>query len=296
MVALGLGGCILRAGGGDADPADGSPLDAADDDDAPPPLGRFGEPILVAVSDPMAADDDPSMTADLRELYFDSDRPGSVGLGDLFLASRADPGDDFGLPDLVDELASPDDDTAFRVADDGLALVFSSDRAGGLGGRDNWISVRLLRSDPWGEPRPLTELNSAMEEAGASLDDGGRRIVFSSDRDGAGSDLYVATRASVEDPFGPAMPIVELNTAALEGNPTLRHGGLTLYLVSNRDGTDDLYVTTRTALDRPFGDPRPLVELNSPSSDVDLWISEDERCVLFSSDRTGNSEIYEATR
>ena len=40
----------------------------------------------------------------------------------------------------------------------------------------------------------------------------------------------------------------------------------------------------------------PIAELNTPSSDVDLWISEDRRRALFGSDRSGNNEIYEATR
>ncbi len=46
----------------------------------------------------------------------------------------------------------------------------------------------------------------------------------------------------------------------------------------------------------PFGSPTALTELNSPQSDQDLTILPDMRYVVFSSARSGSSELYEAFR
>lgn len=50
-----------------------------------------------------------------------------------------------------------------------------------------------------------------------------------------------------------------------------------------------------TAAD-PFTNLRELAELNSTATDWDPWISEDGRYLMFGSDRSGNHEIYEASR
>ncbi|MGB2901018.1 MAG: hypothetical protein WBB89_17290, partial [Candidatus Acidiferrum sp.] len=41
------------------------------------------------------------------------------------------------------------------ISRDGLSLYFSSDRPGGFGGFDIWVSQRLSVNDPWGEPQNL---------------------------------------------------------------------------------------------------------------------------------------------
>ena len=74
-------------------------------------------------------------------------------------------------------------------------------------------------------------------------------------------------------------------------------GGLRLYFSSDRAGTGrDLYVAERPSLSEPFSAPQPISELNTPSLEADPWLSPDLRYLVFASDRSGDSEIYEAWR
>ena len=87
-----------------ADP-DGAPvLDAAVPDAAP--LGPFRPPELIAeLAAPGANDDDPSLTGDLLELYFKSDRVGSLDY-DIWRSVRPTPEDAWGPAERVAELSS----------------------------------------------------------------------------------------------------------------------------------------------------------------------------------------------
>jgi Tol biopolymer transport system component len=128
-------------------------------------------------------------------------------------------------------------------------------------------------------------------------------MVITSDRGGAdyGSrylDLYLATRPSTSAPWGTPVEIAGVNTSRIDGDARLVAGGLELYLSSRRTGSDgtDFYLATRSATTEAFSPAVPITELNSSDNETDPWISEDRRYILFTSDRTGNNEIYEATR
>jgi hypothetical protein len=66
----------------------------------------------------------------------------------------------------------------------------------------------------------LAELASPKTDASPDLDEHGLTIYFHSDRTGGKDDLYVATRASTSEPFGPPMLIAEVDTSIDEGDPT----------------------------------------------------------------------------
>jgi hypothetical protein len=57
---------------------------------------------------------------------------------------------------------------------------------------------------------------------------------------------------------------------------------------------NDLHVVTRAAPGQPFGAPEPISELDSSARDTDAWASADLRVFLFASERTGDSDLYEA--
>jgi Tol biopolymer transport system component len=71
---------------------------------------------------------------------------------------------------------------------------------------------------------------------------------------------------------------------------------LTLYFLSTRNGTEDLFVTTRASTSDPFAVPTPLTELDTAASEADPWVSADNRHIYFTSDARGIEGIYEATR
>jgi hypothetical protein len=85
-----------------------------------------------------------------------------------------------------------------------------------------------------------------------------RVMVFASWRPGGpgGSDLWIAARSAVDQPFSAPEPIADLNTPAFESGPSLNADGLTICFESDRPGSAgmaDLYIATRPDRASPFG-------------------------------------------
>jgi len=77
---------------------------------------------------------------------------------------------------------------------DGQRLIFASDRPGGVGGLDLWMSTRA--GDMWGNPIDLgPAVNSSYEERNATLSSDGNTLFFRSSRPNGvgGFDLYQTT-------------------------------------------------------------------------------------------------------
>lgn len=88
-----------------------------------------------------------------------------VGAKDIVMAERAGPGAPFSRPALVPGLNTADDDENPTVTTDELVIVFASTRPGGKGGRDLWYAVRSATDEPFGEARPLPDLNTDGDES-----------------------------------------------------------------------------------------------------------------------------------
>jgi Tol biopolymer transport system component len=115
-----------------------------------------------------------------EELWFVSDRDGGAGAFDIYVAKRSDGG--FATPKRVAELSSSAQDWQPQPSEDGLTILFASDRDGGAGKMDLWLARRADAAAPFGKPAPLTELNSASTEQAGWLSADGCRIWFSSGR------------------------------------------------------------------------------------------------------------------
>jgi hypothetical protein len=262
-------------------------------------VGPFAPPRLVAeVSDPTASDDDPSLTGDMLEMYLNSSRAGGPGNGDIWVSRRASTSDPWGTPTLVSELSSPESETSPEVAADGLTIWFASQRPGGPGSTDVWVSTRPDRGASWGAPTLVDELNSPEEDTSPTPGWSSRVLLLETTRpSGAGSaDIFVSTRASGSDPWTTPIPLAGINTAEHEGSAHLGPRELTVVLNATRDGNADIHLATRRSTDDPFDDLHPLSELNSSENEQDPWLSEDLRHIYFVSRRSGDLEIYESTR
>jgi Tol biopolymer transport system component len=134
------------------------------------------------------------VTAGGGMLFFSSNREGMHKI----YASARQPGGSFGAPADVTELNAPDFNTVRpNVSEDGLEIVFDSDRPGGLGGPDIWSATRASVSNTWSAPVNLGQnVNSDSAETRASLSRDGKRLTFGSTRPGGqgSSDIYVSTR------------------------------------------------------------------------------------------------------
>jgi Tol biopolymer transport system component len=198
------------------------------------------------------------------------------------------------------------------ISKDGLSLYISTDRPGGLGDLDIWVSQRASVVDPWGPPQPLgPNVNSTAADLAPALSPDGHRMYFGSFRTGGcgGADIYVSHRHDAKDDFGwePAVNLgCVVNTASDELFPTYFEdealGTTTLYYASNRPGGVgdlDIYASTRSGDDGAFGPGALVAELSSSGRDSRTAIRRDGLEIFLASDRPGglgDRDLYVATR
>jgi Tol biopolymer transport system component len=253
---------------------------------------------LAAVNDPAYSDDDPTLTGDLLELYFDSDRPAAgAARGDIWVAKRANATDPFGAPTIVSELASLSDDTTPEVSTDGLTMYFSSDRLN-AGDRDIYVTTRADRASPWSTPQRVPELSAAnLDDDSAEPLPDGLHLVMSRGTQPA-LDLCLVTRVSTAAPWSAPMPMPGVSDGTYDESQQWTSPDLTvIYFVSDRPPatSQDIWLATRPDTQSTFTIQR-VSELSSGAQDVDPWLTPDLRTMYFASARTGNMDIYSATR
>ena len=220
---------------------------------SPRPGGYGGYDIWVtmraSVSDPWAEplnlgptvnswsrDAHPCVSADGLSLFFESTRPGGYGGQDLWVTIRATTNDDWGIPvNLGPTVNSSAVDDGASISADGLSLFFDSNRAGGYGYWDVWVTRRATTSDPWGPPVNLgPTINTSRDDLDQTISPDGLSLFFCSDRTGD-FDLWLSSRPSRSDLWGPAVnlgPVV--NSSADDWTPDISSDGFTLYFCSNR--------------------------------------------------------------
>ena len=195
---------------------------------------------------------------------------------------------------------SPASDSTPEVSADGLTLWFASDRAGGQGAHDIWVSTRASRGAPWGAPAVVVELSSAANDFSPAPTPDLLWMVMSSERPGAGGlDLFTTSRAVTRAAWAPPAPLAELDTAAAEGNPWMDAGRTVVCFATDRvggQGARDIWMAERPDPTGPFGAAAPVTEINGAGGDDDPWLSPDLRTIYFASNRAGNFDLYMATR
>jgi hypothetical protein len=251
----------------------------------------------------------PSLSRDGLTLYFFSDRPGGYGGNDIWVSRRADLNAPWRAPENLGlDINSSGDENAPTLSVDGHRLYFASDRPGGAGGLDLYVSRRHDTRDDlsWRCPENLGDgVNGTRDEAAVALFEhdatGHTSLYFHSNRSG-NDDIYVSEMGSGET-FGAAAPVVEINTPFLERLPSIRRDGLELSISSNRPGTMgslDLWVTTRGSVSEPWRVPVNLgAPINTPALEGRGWLSFDGMSMYFHSFRpegTGALDLYVSTR
>jgi len=198
------------------------------------------------------------------------------------------------------------------LSPDELSLYFTSDRVGGQGAEDLWVSRRVSRHDPWGTPVNLGPvINNAGQEGGPGLSKDGHLLFFFASRPGGfgTADIYVSHRSDRKDDLGWETPVnlgPYVNTAAAEaGADYVPHddgvkGILYFNRRSARPGADyDLYSVPITRDGLPTEPAAPIDELNTFADDQTAELSRDGREVLISSNRPGTlgaQDLWRSTR
>lgn len=224
-------------------------------------------------------------------MYLASNQGGDF---DIYVTKRASTEDPWGTPvNLGPTVNSPHWDHGPTLSPDGLMLLFPSDRPGGSGGLDIWVSTRPTLDAPWGAPVNLgPKVNSPEWDLSPRISADGLSLLFHSLRPGGyGSmDIWMATRATKDDDWGTPVNLEPpINSSSSDGEALLSADGLTLFFNSNRPGGlggDDMWVATRPTTTSPWGEPVNLGPIiNSPGNDWYASFSADGTTLYFSSDR-----------
>jgi hypothetical protein len=208
----------------------------------------------------------PALSRDEHYLFFVSNRPGGAGGPDIWISFRQDVHADFGefaweTPfNLGAPINTPFSDTTpsyFENEEVGRPqLFFSSNRTGGLGGLDLYMS-ELQADATFGPPTLLPELSGPQSDAQPSVFRNGLEIFFASDRIGTagGNDLWVSVRENVFAPWSAPVNLgPTVNSVSNDQTPAISSDGETLFFASGRPGGyggGDIYTTTRTKLRGP---------------------------------------------
>jgi hypothetical protein len=196
------------------------------------------------------------LSADGLRLYFNTPRPGGHGKGDLWMAARDRTDRAFGDPENL----GPTVNTEFAEGEptlsaDDLTLVFVSDRPGGRGEKDLWMATREDKGKPFATPTNLgSNVNGPAAEASPALSGDGLALFFTRYPSGYGSsDLWMCTRSSVDEAFGPAVNLGEtVNTPHGEGGAHLSANGRSLYFDSSRPEGNTQYDIWRVPMIPPY--------------------------------------------
>jgi hypothetical protein len=233
----------------------------------------------------------PNLTMDGHWLFFYSTRPGGCNGGqrtELWAAHRHNKRDDFGWESPINlgctlNAAGADNGGPGHWEDEETGTQYLYFARNYTPANANGFSIYVStctadlgacnQKQLWNVPVPVAELNSPgfRNTKTAIRHRDGLEIIVTSNRTGTmgGLDLWVATRASTQDPW--QLPInlnldnqdkctklgidpgscPTVNTAANEGAATLSWDGQTMLLYSNRAGGlggNDLYISTRRKL------------------------------------------------
>lgn len=248
------------------------------------PIG-WSAPVEIAELNSGMGDDDPSLTNDLLEIYWGSKRTGGFGSEDIWVARRASPSDPWSLPANVTELNSSGTETTMKVTGDGLAMYFTSTRNGNV---ELFFTSRLSRANPWSTPIQ-SSLTASNNDYGAFVQSNLRHVIFCSGDTVPSEALYAADRLDITSQWPTPTRVAELDESNVSECDPMEPSARRLYYSSDRgDGTYDIYTAHRSSAADPYGSRTAFDAANVPGvNDRDPWVSQDEKLMVFSSDRTG---------
>ncbi|OHB79205.1 MAG: hypothetical protein A2Z25_18555 [Planctomycetes bacterium RBG_16_55_9] len=239
----------------------------------------WGLPVNLgpAVNRADGSEGDASLSADGLELYFTrGSRTQRQDIHhDLYVTTRETTNDEWApAVNLGEWINTPANEGSASISADGLSLYFASDREGGQGGKDLYVTTRSTRNDVWCSPINLgAAINSSDDDFAPGIASDGLTLIFSSTRPGKHSrysDLWMARRTTTSDtwsePFnlGPIVNTDDVHYADLSPD------GRTLYLTClNRQGGFGDYDLWQASI-------IPIVDLNGDgivdSSDMSIMV------------------------
>jgi hypothetical protein len=258
-----------------------------------------------------AMDRAPAISKDGLSLYFASNRlPGGFGGEDIYVSQRETRDDEWGpAVNLGPTINTTANEMVPAFSRDGHLLFFASNRLGGFGGVDIWVSRREHTHDDFAW-QPAENLGAGVNSS--SLDEGPSyfendevgvpQLYFSSSRLSGGPGQIFVSEQAADGSFGPAVLVPELSGLGNTRRPSIRHDGLEIFIGSERSGipnSQDLWVATRETVFDAWSAPVNLGSpVNSELVDVQPYISSDGETLFFASNRPagGPTDLYMSTR
>jgi Tol biopolymer transport system component len=218
----------------------------------------------------------------------------------LFLGAQIVKADfTFGEPtNLGPTVNSPDDEFAMSISADELMIVFSSNRPGGNGKMDLYVTTRPTKNNEWTEAINLgSTVNTSSGEGNPALSADGLSLYFNSNRPGGlgYNDIYVSTRESTDADWGEPVNVgPPINTSGQNHNPFISADGLEFYFLSNflfQNKNFDICLSTRETKDAPWGEPVNIgPPVNTEYEEHFPKLSADGLTLFFSSGMYGGAE------
>ncbi len=278
-------------------------------------FSEWSTPVKLDASVNSTADDlSAVLSNDGLSLYFTSNRKGSAG-EDIWISRRLNANAAWGKPvNLGAVVNSASMDRLRSISSDGLILLFQSNRPGGIGGNDIWVSTRNNPNDDFGWGTPInigTVVNTDTNEVAANYLFGGQerndQLFFSSSRAGGIGDADIYTSEIASGNFSQPINVFELNSPYTEACFWVRDDGLEIFFSSTRAALNDdlnsfdLWVSTRANIFDNWSPPARLgAAINTENyREVNPSLSADWQTMYFTSNRGsgfGGNDIYVTTR
>ncbi len=262
-------------------------------------------------------DDNPTLTEDMLEIFFTSDRddgdPDELddededNDRDVYYAKRKSRTEPFDEPVKVTQASSEDEETSSVISPNGLTLWVGTDRAL-IDGNDSddddhdiWFTTRPDRESEWDTLRPLEELNSGYDDIPRPLALNGTIMPIASRRltQGGAYETFLARRATENGEFSPDMePIPEISAEDRSSVDAFMTNDGRLLFFNRAEGPEEgeLFMSWRRSPEDSFSEPLPLDAIGGAQY-RDPWVDKDGTRFVFSSNRgdgEGGLDIYMA--
>jgi hypothetical protein len=143
-----------------------------------------------------------------------------------------------------------------------LLLLLAACGGGGGDKPDAPAGPRCDPAAPFGAPTPVAGLDSELDDQGARLTPDELTVVFARARTNGTTDLYMASRATIDAAFDTPALLGTINSVNSELWPTLSPDALLLLFDTNRaTQTYHVYISKRGSADAAFGPPTASVAL-----------------------------------
>lgn len=182
-----------------------------------------------------------ALSGDGRLLVFTAcNRPGGAGSCDLYYSEKIE--EEWSKPELIPGVNSRHWDSQPTLSPDGRALIFSSERPGGHGKKDLWLTVK--GGSGWIQPINLgPSVNSPGNEENPFLHSDEFTLYFTSDYwpGFGGRDLFMSHRLRGNEWSSPQNLGYPINSMENEEGVFIESSGQKGFLSSARAGQFDLY-------------------------------------------------------